>query len=73
MFWEKSRVAESLFVTEVANLKSKITNLELEIEKLKSHVMSLRGLVNRKMGGGFEEEKPQKESSVLLDPNGNPV
>ncbi len=39
-------------------IQTRVSNLELEIEKFKSQLISLRGLVNRKLGedAGIEKE-----------------
>lgn len=52
---------------EVKNLINyEITELKLEIEKLKTHINSLRGFVNRKLSNHHDEdeddlEKPKRE------------
>jgi hypothetical protein len=44
-----------------------IKNLDvrLEIEQLKTQVISLRGLVNRKLGGSIEEPKDKTYKGVI--------
>ena len=44
----------------------RISNLELEIEKLKTHINSLRGLINRKV---FKELTPD-EKEQFKSPDG---
>ena len=47
-------------------LQSRVSNLELEIEKFKSQLISLRGLVNRKLGD-FEKSEPEE---TIKNPDG---
>jgi len=49
-------------------LKSEISSLRLDIEREKSHIISLRGLVNRLRAekGGAEEETKDLYSGMLL-------
>lgn len=46
---------------------SKIQDIQIEIEKLKTHIHSLRGLINRRFGGESIDannlEKPKEEKS----------
>lgn len=52
-----------------SELKKKISSLELEVEKIKGHMISLRGFVNRKMQDSFddeEEEKPDNPQDRVL-------
>ena len=48
-------------------IQSRVSNLELEIEKFKSQLISLRGLVNRKLGqdSGIEEIQTSKSIDGL--------
>ena len=46
-------------------IQTRVSNLELEIEKLKTQILSLRGLVNRKIG--FDNPKPQTETNKSPD------
>ena len=41
-------------------IQTRIGNLELEIEKIKTHINSLRGLINRKLGQSEEVSKEEK-------------
>ena len=45
-------------------IQTRVSNLELEIEKFKSQLISLRGLVNRKLG---EDAGIEKETSKSID------
>lgn len=65
------------------DLKKRILELELEQARIKSHIVSLRGLVNKKLGGFDKEEmgtpkiEEKKEEdlnkTVFLSPNGTPL
>lgn len=46
-------------------LKNRVANLELEIEKLRTHINSLRGLINRKA-----ELKLSNESEIIKSSDG---
>ncbi len=59
IFSKKKEVA----IKDFDDLKSKVNNLELELDKLRSHQISLRGLVNRKLSGLKDEELDEE-----LDP-----
>lgn len=48
-------------------IQSRVSNLELEIEKFKSQLISLRGLVNRKLGDDAGIEKETSKSIDGLD------
>lgn len=49
-------------------VQTRVSNLEIEMEKLKSQIISLRGLVNRKLGQGAPEiEKEEFKSPDGLD------
>jgi len=41
-------------------IQTRVSNLELEIEKVKTHINSLRGLINRKLGQSEEMSKEEK-------------
>lgn len=80
LFFRDSIYKNKILVAEVTNLMSKVSSLELEMEKLKGHMLSLRGYVNRSKQlkelpveeeQQVEEETP--ETKVLLDPNGNKI
>lgn len=67
------------FAKKNIGLEDKIKELErglqstlLEIEKLKTHIISLRGLVNRKLHNDVEESDTTKDlnNTVLLPDNG---
>ena len=64
MFWKESKVYDD------TEIKRKISDLELEIEKMKSNYLSLRGFINRKIGGKveIEEEKPEDPFKNMLIP-----
>ena len=47
--------------------QSRISNLELEIEKLKTHINSLRGLINRRSKEIFEDKEP---TETTISPDG---
>lgn len=44
-------------------LKRKISNIELDIEKLKGHVNSVRGLVNRQRAKGLDDEEEEEQEN----------
>lgn len=48
-------------------IQTRVSNLELELEKLKSQIISLRGLVNKKLGQGLPDEKETIKSPDGLD------
>ena len=48
-------------------IQSRVSNLELELEKLKTHLTSLRGLVNRRLEKDIPEEKDNIKSPDGLD------
>lgn len=66
---------------DLEDLKTKVFSFELELEKLKSHIISLRGLVNRKIESPgikeFEDPKTETDNnikpSIFLSPNGLPI
>jgi len=41
-------------------VQTRVSNLEMELEKLKSQIISLRGLVNRKLG----QESPEPTETI---------
>ena len=47
-------------------IQTRVSNLELEIEKIKTHIISLRGLMNRKLG---DFEKPE-QTETIKSPDG---
>lgn len=49
-----------------AEMKELPTELQLDIEKLKSHMLSLRGLVNKRLSDYVEEEeeKPKVDDGL---------
>jgi hypothetical protein len=78
LFFENRRI--SFLNDRIDALMTKVKDMELENEKLKSHMISLRGFVNRNKlakEGLVQEETPAEEESpeqkVLLDPNGNKI
>jgi hypothetical protein len=70
-FNQNRHIAEEFY-----EIRKKISNVELELEKMKSHIISVRGLVNRSRKNKEEEmteESPEEESpeeKVLLSPEG---
>ena len=48
-------------------IQSRVSNLELEIEKLKSQILSLRGLVNKKLSYDNPEPTERTKSPDGLD------
>jgi len=42
-------------------LRTRVSNLELEIEKLKTHINSLRGLINRRSKEVFENQDQDEQ------------
>jgi len=61
MFSKKNLLQDGDFIL----IQTRVSNLELEIEKIKTHINSLRGLVNRKLGQ--ETEKKELNSPDGLD------
>lgn len=53
---------------DIIDMKKRIMDSELEIEKMKSHIISLRGLMNRKLGETKSEDL--KESVLIPNDNG---
>lgn len=49
---------------EFRDLQQKIASFELEMEKIRTHIISLRGLVNKKLGYP-SEIKSEKEDNYL--------
>jgi len=47
-------------------IQTRVGNLELEIEKLKTHINSLRGLINRK----WSKEVAPDEKETIKSPDG---
>lgn len=62
MFGRKSLLQDGDFIL----IQTRVSNLELEIEKLKTHINSLRGLVNKKI---FKDSTP-RETEELKSPDG---
>lgn len=60
LFKERSLLKDGDFIL----IQSRVGNLELEIEKMKTHINSLRGLVNRKIGSDLDPEKKENLKSV---------
>jgi hypothetical protein len=57
--WIRSEI--SRLEKEIADIKK---NLDpMEVEKIKTNIVSLRGLVNRKLGGSQEEPDPMNPKS----------
>jgi len=52
MFGKKNLLQDGDFIV----IQTRVGNLELEIEKMKTQLISLRGLVNRKLSGEIKEE-----------------
>ena len=64
MSWFKHGSVESAAVMHMlTEQQTRISNLELEIEKFRSQLISLRGLVNRKLGEDAGIEKKEKSLS----------
>jgi len=59
MFSKRNLLQDGDFIV----LQTRVSNLELEIEKMKTHINSLRGLVNRKLG-----QEAEKEDLKTTDP-----
>ena len=62
MFGKKTLLQDGDFI----KIVSRVSDLELEIEKFKSQLISLRGLVNRKLGD-FEKSEPEE---TIKNPDG---
>lgn len=52
MFGKKEDPKIKFLESAIDDLKLKLADYELEIEKIKSHIISLRGFVNRRLGAG---------------------
>ena len=63
--FDKFQPLKDHFDIENQVLRKRISDLELEIEKFKSQLISLRGLVNRKLGD--IEGVPEKERTKSVD------
>jgi len=61
MFNKKNLLQDGNFIL----IQTRVGNLELEIEKLKTHINSLRGLINRKLGQN--DEITEKERIISPD------
>lgn len=76
MFFSKKSDLETInLVNQISILKTRMDNLELTIETLKTHINSLRGLVNRKINDlKIEEEGISKDinNTVILPDHGVP-
>lgn len=62
MFNKKSLLQDGDFIL----IQTRVSNLELELEKLRTHIQSVRGLVNRKLGADL----PRPETEQLKSPDG---
>jgi len=60
MFFKRDKV---LWV-EFTAVKKRVGDLEIEIEKLKTHINSLRGLFNRKFAPGATTDTSKSEPSI---------
>ena len=63
MFEKKSLLQDGDFIL----IQTRVGNLELEIEKIKTHINSLRGLVNRKLGPENSSSERVKYNDGLDD------
>ena len=63
MFGKKTLLQDGDFIL----IQTRVSNLEMEMEKLKSQIISLRGLVNRKLGQGAPEIIERIKSPDGLD------
>jgi len=64
MFWNKNKAYDD------TELKKRILDIELDLEKFKGQIISLRGYINRKAGklDIEEEEKPEDPFKKMLIP-----
>lgn len=62
MFGKKNLLQDGDFIL----IQTRVGNLELEIEKLKTHILSLRGLINRRMSKGSD----LGETEEIKNPDG---
>ena len=62
MFGKKTLLQDGDFIL----IQTRVSNLELEIEKIKTHINSLRGLINRKLGQSEEIGKEER----IISPDG---
>ncbi len=69
MFFKKEIKEEFVKTSEVnkkiEDLTIKLNDFEIEIEKIKSHIISLRGFVNRRMSGQDLPEETIKNTDGL--------
>ena len=63
LFGSKNLLQDGDFIL----IQTRVSNLELEIEKLKSQILSLRGLVNKKLSYDNPEPKETIKSPDGLD------
>jgi tRNA C32,U32 (ribose-2'-O)-methylase TrmJ len=81
MFWNHQKILNEEEIKKIIEeQKKKLADLEFEFERMKSHMTSLRGLVNRKLEYPKEIKEMQEtetenniKPSVFLSPNGLPI
>lgn len=61
MFWRKKEL--DVVIMQLAEQQKKILDLDLEVQRVKSHIISLRGLINKK----FDYSKKDSETEDLKD------
>lgn len=61
MFGNRTKILQDYFDKEIRDMRARVGNLEIEIEKLKTHINSLRGLINRKV---FKDTEPGKTEEL---------
>jgi len=64
MFGKKTLLQDGDFIL----IQTRVSNLEIEIEKMKTHINSLRGLINRKRSLALDQEDPVTET--IKSPDG---
>lgn len=64
-FKKKEKVNNKFLEQEIDLLKNKLADFELEVEKIKSHIISLRGFVNRRLGAGDVPSETSKSKDGL--------
>jgi len=70
MFWNKRSNIQKQLDTLEEELKRRMINLELDFERLKSNSISLRGLVNKKLGRSDEGNTQDLNNPVILPYDG---
>jgi len=67
-FFEKQKKISLLNDGDFIVIQTKVRNLELEIEKMRSHLISLRGFVNRNLEPqNYKQDKSETDKNINGD------